>query len=89
MPSVVVPYLTGPTDDVERALFLRRFGVPFWAQQRLPRYLPEAVLKLCTKADVFVLAFDHPHAHRTRNMISAISTYWIVTYTVPIIRIDI
>jgi hypothetical protein len=30
-PSGVMPYLTGNTDDVEKALFLRRFDVPFWA----------------------------------------------------------
>jgi hypothetical protein len=30
-PSGVMPYLTGYTDDVEKALFLRRFDVPFWA----------------------------------------------------------
>jgi hypothetical protein len=29
-PSQVLPYMTGYTDDVEKALFLRRFGVPFW-----------------------------------------------------------
>lgn len=29
-PSFVMPYLTGYTDEVEKALFLRRFGVPFW-----------------------------------------------------------
>jgi hypothetical protein len=29
--SDVMPYMTGFTDDVEKALFLRRFGVPFWA----------------------------------------------------------
>lgn len=28
--SDVMPYMTGNTDDVEKALFLRRFGVPFW-----------------------------------------------------------
>lgn len=28
--SDVMPYMTGFTDDVEKALFLRRFGVPFW-----------------------------------------------------------
>jgi hypothetical protein len=31
MPSGVMPYLVGYTDEVEKALFLRRFGVPFWA----------------------------------------------------------
>jgi len=30
MPSFVLPYRTGTTDMVEKALFLRRFGVPFW-----------------------------------------------------------
>jgi len=29
-PSGVMPYMTGYTDEVEKALFLRRFGVPFW-----------------------------------------------------------
>ena len=31
VPSFVLPYMTGTTDEVENALFLRRFGVPFWA----------------------------------------------------------
>jgi hypothetical protein len=30
-PSFALPYMTGLTDDVEKALFLRSFGVPFWA----------------------------------------------------------
>jgi len=30
-PSGVMPYLVGYTDEVEKALFLRDFGVPFWA----------------------------------------------------------
>jgi hypothetical protein len=30
-PSFVLPYMRGYTDEVEQALFLRRFGVPFWA----------------------------------------------------------
>jgi hypothetical protein len=29
-PSFVLPYMTGDTETVEKALFLRRFGVPFW-----------------------------------------------------------
>jgi len=29
--SEVMPYMTGYTDQVEKGLFLRRFGVPFWA----------------------------------------------------------
>ena len=30
-PSGVMPYMAGYTDEVEKALFLRRFDVPFWA----------------------------------------------------------
>ena len=30
-PSFVTPYMTGFTEDIEKALFLRKFGVPFWA----------------------------------------------------------
>jgi hypothetical protein len=30
-PSFVTPYLSGNTDEVEKALFLRKFSVPFWA----------------------------------------------------------
>jgi hypothetical protein len=29
-PAFVMPYMTGYTEAVEKALFLRRFGVPFW-----------------------------------------------------------
>ena len=29
--SFVMPYMTGYTDEVEKALFLRGFGVPYWA----------------------------------------------------------
>jgi hypothetical protein len=31
VPSFVMPYMSGYTDEVEKALFLRRFGVPYWA----------------------------------------------------------
>lgn len=30
-PSFVMPYMTALTDEVADAMFLRRFGVPFWA----------------------------------------------------------
>jgi len=30
-PSFAMPYMTAKTDDVEKVLFLRKFGVPFWA----------------------------------------------------------
>lgn len=28
-PAFVMPYMTGYIDEIEKALFLRRFGVPF------------------------------------------------------------
>lgn len=34
-PSFVLPYMTGNTAEVENALFLRSFGVPFWALTRV------------------------------------------------------
>jgi hypothetical protein len=34
-PSFALPYMTGSTDDVEGPLFLRAFGVPFWAVARV------------------------------------------------------
>jgi hypothetical protein len=34
-PSFVMPYMAGWTDDVEGPLFLRAFGVPFWALARV------------------------------------------------------
>ena len=30
-PSFLMPYMTGLTDEIEKALFLRKFTVPFWA----------------------------------------------------------
>jgi hypothetical protein len=30
-PSFLMPYLTARTDEVQQGLFLRKFGVPFWA----------------------------------------------------------
>jgi hypothetical protein len=34
-PSFVLPYMTGHTAEVQKALFLRSFGVPFWALTRV------------------------------------------------------
>ena len=34
-PSFLMPYLTARTDEVEDPLFLRKFGVPFWALARV------------------------------------------------------
>ena len=39
-PSFVTPYLTARTDDVEKGLFLRKFGVPFWALTRVMGHDP-------------------------------------------------
>lgn len=40
-----------------------------WAEKNTTGYVWEAVSKLCAKVDRFVLAYDHPHAHRTSNML--------------------
>ena len=34
-PSFLAPYMTARTGDVEAPLFLRTFGVPFWALTRV------------------------------------------------------
>lgn len=34
-PSFAMPYMVALTDDVEKALFLRAFGVPYWALARV------------------------------------------------------
>ncbi len=39
-----------------------------WAETNTTGYVLEAVLKLYAKVDRFVLAYDHPHAHRTRRV---------------------
>ncbi len=30
-PNIVMPCFVGMTNEIEKALFLRRFDVPFWA----------------------------------------------------------
>jgi hypothetical protein len=30
-PSFIMPYLVGFVDEIEKAMFLRKFNVPFWA----------------------------------------------------------
>ena len=34
-PSFLMPYMTARTDDVQGPLFLRKFGVPFWASAQV------------------------------------------------------
>lgn len=40
-----------------------------WAEKNTTGYVLDAVLKLCAKVDRFVLAYDHPTAHHTSNML--------------------
>ena len=77
-PSGVLPYMTGYTNAVEKALFLRRFGVPFWGLtyvfgrddsywERLSRSfgcysMVETTLKDPQKLPEHVLA-DEKHVH--------------------------
>jgi hypothetical protein len=40
-----------------------------WAERHTTSYVLEAVHKLCAKTERFALAYDHPLAHRTSNML--------------------
>lgn len=78
-PSFLLPYLVGTTDDVQGPLFLRAFGIPFWALARVfgkgPMYWYRLEVSLgrnsivgttVRRADVpeHLLADEH---HQTRN----------------------
>ena len=57
---------------VDRATFLQQIDeLKSWATQHLPAGSAglETVFKLCAKAPQFALAYDHPAAYRTSNMI--------------------
>ena len=51
------------------AFRLQAEALRVWAEQHASGYVLEAVLKLCAKTERFVLAYDHPLAHRTSNML--------------------
>jgi len=55
----------------DKDTFLARVAaLQTWATESLPPGPPlEAVLKLCAKAPLFALAYDHPGAYRTSNML--------------------
>jgi hypothetical protein len=55
---------TSPPD-----FFRRVVDFQLWAGQHLTGPALEAAYKRCAKADAFALAFDHPTAFRTSNMI--------------------
>ncbi len=60
--------------DVYRATDAASFrlqaeSLRLWAEKNTTGYVLEAVLKLYAKVDRFVLAYDHPLAHRTSNML--------------------
>ena len=78
-PSFLLPYLVGTTDDAQGPLFLRAFGVPFWALARVfgkgPMYWYRLEVSLgrhsivgttVRRADLpeHLLADEH---HQTRN----------------------
>jgi len=60
--------------DVYRATDVAAFCVKaeelrLWAEKNTTSYVLEAVRKLCAKTERFALAYDHPLAHRTSNML--------------------
>ena len=47
-----------------------------WATQQLDENIvKEQVLKLCSRKKEFLLAYDHPHAHRTSNMLDRLMKF--------------
>jgi hypothetical protein len=78
-PSFVLPYMAGLTDDAQKALFLRAFGVPFWALARVfgkPAmywYRLEVSLGRCSLVGTTVRRVDVPthlladEHHQTRD----------------------
>lgn len=62
--------------DDKRAFSQRVRRLREWALNRLWQgKLQEAILKLCSKKDQFLLAFDHAKARRTSNMIDRLMSY--------------
>lgn len=55
------------TDGV--AFRLKAEELRLWAEKHTTSYVLEAVRKLCAKTERFALAYDHPLAHRTSNML--------------------
>ena len=55
------------TDAV--AFRLKVAELQLWAEQNTTGYVLEAVGKLCAKTERFALAYEHPLAHRTSNML--------------------
>ena len=53
----------------EPSFRLRIAELQLWAEKNTTAYVLEATLKLCAKVDRFALAYDHPLAHRTSNML--------------------
>jgi len=53
----------------EPSFRLRIAELQLWAEKNTTAYVLEAALKLCAKVDRFALAYDHPLAHRTSNML--------------------
>jgi hypothetical protein len=51
------------------AFRLQAEALRLWAEQHTTGYVLGAVHKLCAKTERFVLAYDHPLAHRTSNML--------------------
>jgi len=53
----------------EASFRLRIEELRLWAEKNTTGYVLDAALKLCAKVDRFVLAYNHPLAHRTSNML--------------------
>lgn len=70
-PSFLMPYLTARTEDVEDPLFLRKFGVPFWALARVFGRDPMAWYRLeCGLGRFSVVGTTARHATLPRHLLA-------------------
>jgi len=63
-PSFLMPYMVGLTDDVQAALFLRAFAVPFWALARVFGHDPMYWYRIEVSLGRFTSRWYHPAASR-------------------------
>ena len=57
-------HTTKPSDFLDQVTILRS-----WARSHVSGPTLDAILKLCDKAPLFILAFDYPGSYRTSNML--------------------
>ena len=64
-PSFIMPYLVGFVDEIEKALFLRKFNVPFWAVSYFLAKIPCIGIELSNLLGETVLSEQRSEILRT------------------------